>query len=152
MAGVQCKFVVSYQITFGQVGRDTPSKAQPRFIHKRWQPFLLDRLINIFTDDMTTKSEKENRKDILRQLREKEKTEFLNSLPMVKDLFGELFDYLDERLGVFKSRGNHVAATMAVTMRVYFKSQQSTDNRVNSQPATTTNRVNSQPPKKSALT
>ena len=81
------------------MGQDAASKSQHAINTNRWQPFLLDRLINIFTDDMTTKSEKENRKEILRQLREKEKTEFLNSLPMDKDLFGELFDYLDERLG-----------------------------------------------------
>jgi len=48
---------------------------------------------------MTTKSEKENRKDILRQLREKEKADFNKSLPMDKETFKELFDYLDEGLG-----------------------------------------------------
>jgi malonyl CoA-acyl carrier protein transacylase len=47
---------------------------------------------------MTTKSEKENRKEILRQLREKEKEDFNKSLPMDKESFVELFDYLDERL------------------------------------------------------
>jgi hypothetical protein len=50
------------------------------------------------TRDMTTKSEKENRKEILRQLREKEKEDFNKSLPMDKESFAELFDYLDERL------------------------------------------------------
>jgi len=48
---------------------------------------------------MTTKSEKENRKEILRQLKEKEKADFNKSLPMDKGTFDELFDYLDERLG-----------------------------------------------------
>jgi malonyl CoA-acyl carrier protein transacylase len=48
---------------------------------------------------MATKSEKENRKEILRQLKEKEKADFNNSLPLDKDIFNELFNYLDERLG-----------------------------------------------------
>ena len=48
---------------------------------------------------MTTKSEKENRKEILRQLKEKEKADFNKSLPMDKVTFNELFDYLDEKLG-----------------------------------------------------
>lgn len=47
---------------------------------------------------MTTRSDKENRKEILRQLKEKQKAAFLNSLPMAKALFEDLFDYLDERL------------------------------------------------------
>jgi malonyl CoA-acyl carrier protein transacylase len=48
---------------------------------------------------MTSKSEKENRKEILRGLKEKEKADFNKSLPMDKEIFNELFDYLDERLG-----------------------------------------------------
>jgi hypothetical protein len=48
---------------------------------------------------MASKSEKENRKEILRSLREKEKVDFIKSLPMDKETFNELFDYLDERLG-----------------------------------------------------
>ena len=48
---------------------------------------------------MTSKSEKENRKEILRGLKEKEKADFNKSLPMDKETFNELFDYLDERLG-----------------------------------------------------
>ena len=47
---------------------------------------------------MTTKSEKENRKEILRQLKAKEKEDFNNSLPLDKATFRELFDYLDEKL------------------------------------------------------
>ena len=48
---------------------------------------------------MTKKSEKENRNEILRQLKEKEKVDFNKSLPMDKETFNDLFDYLDERLG-----------------------------------------------------
>ena len=48
---------------------------------------------------MTTKSEKENRKEILRQLKEKEKEDFNKSLPMDKGIFNELFVHLDEKLG-----------------------------------------------------
>jgi hypothetical protein len=51
------------------------------------------------SDNMTSKSEKENRKEILRGLKEKEKADFNKSLPMDKETFNELFDHLDERLG-----------------------------------------------------
>jgi malonyl CoA-acyl carrier protein transacylase len=49
-------------------------------------------------DDMKTKLEKENRKEILRQLKEKEKADFNKSLPIDKGTFLELFEYLDQRL------------------------------------------------------
>jgi hypothetical protein len=47
---------------------------------------------------MTSKSEKERRKEILNQLADKAKADFNNSLPLDKETFNELFDYLDERL------------------------------------------------------
>jgi len=48
---------------------------------------------------MTSKSEKENRKEILRGLKEKEKADFNKYLPMDEETFKELFNYLDQRLG-----------------------------------------------------
>jgi malonyl CoA-acyl carrier protein transacylase len=48
---------------------------------------------------MSGQSEKEKRKEILRQLKAKEKEDFNNSLPMDKEIFQELFDQLDENLG-----------------------------------------------------
>jgi hypothetical protein len=48
---------------------------------------------------MSGQSEKGKRKEILRQLKEKEKAHFFRSLPMDKDTFQQLFDYLDENLG-----------------------------------------------------
>jgi len=47
---------------------------------------------------MSGQSEKDKRKEILRQLKAKEKGDFFNSLPMDKEIFQELFDYLDENL------------------------------------------------------
>lgn len=44
------------------------------------------------------KSEKEYRKEILRMLKEKDKSEFNKSLPMDKGKFNGLFEYLDEKL------------------------------------------------------
>lgn len=60
---------------------------------------------------MTSKSEKENRKEILRGLKEKAKADFNNSLPMDKEAFNELFDCLDERLG-----GGGCGHTMNMTL------------------------------------
>lgn len=48
---------------------------------------------------MTNQTEKNRRKEILNQLKQKEKTEFLDSLPMRLEIFQELFDYLDGNLG-----------------------------------------------------
>jgi len=48
---------------------------------------------------MSEKSENDKMKQILRQLKAKEKEHFQNSLPMDKELFQELFDYLDGHLG-----------------------------------------------------
>lgn len=48
---------------------------------------------------MNGQSEKDKRKEILRQLKEKEKAAFYSSLPMAKDIFQQLFDHLDENLG-----------------------------------------------------
>lgn len=47
---------------------------------------------------MAPKSEKENRKELLRALRDKEKENFLRSLPMEKQMFLDLFDHLDRSL------------------------------------------------------
>lgn len=43
---------------------------------------------------------KEEQKRIKRELREKEKQGFIDSLPMSIELFNELFDVLDERLAI----------------------------------------------------
>lgn len=48
---------------------------------------------------MSEQSDQDKRKEILRQLKQKEKTDFFNSLPMYKDSFRELFDFLDKNLG-----------------------------------------------------
>ena len=48
---------------------------------------------------MSEQSEKDKRKEILRQLKSKEKENFDNSLPMDKGIFQELFEHLDEYLG-----------------------------------------------------
>jgi hypothetical protein len=47
---------------------------------------------------MVAKQEKENRKEIMNKLRENEKVEFENNLPMERSKFKGLFDYLDEEL------------------------------------------------------
>ena len=46
---------------------------------------------------MPSKSEKEKRKEIMRQLKEKANESFLSALPMDKQSFQDLFDYLDEK-------------------------------------------------------
>ncbi len=46
---------------------------------------------------MASKQEKENRKKILNQIREKEKEKFVQTLPVAKEHFINLFDYLDEK-------------------------------------------------------
>ena len=48
---------------------------------------------------MSEQSEKDSRKEILRQLKAKEKESFDSSLPIDKEMFQELFDHLDENLG-----------------------------------------------------
>jgi hypothetical protein len=48
---------------------------------------------------MNEQSEKDKRKEILRQLMAKENENFDNSLPMDRVIFQELFDHLDENLG-----------------------------------------------------
>jgi hypothetical protein len=48
---------------------------------------------------MGGQSEKDKRKEILRQLKAKEKENFQSSLPIDKEIFQELFDYLDGNLG-----------------------------------------------------
>ncbi len=48
---------------------------------------------------MSGQSEKDERKEILRQLKAKEKENFDNSLPMGRAIFQELFAHLDENLG-----------------------------------------------------
>lgn len=47
---------------------------------------------------MPDKNEKENRKQILNDLRKKAAEEFDRSLPMSRDNFKKLFDYLDTEL------------------------------------------------------
>ena len=47
---------------------------------------------------MSQDPKKDKRKALLRQLKEKEREAFLNSLPMKKELFHVLFDHLDENL------------------------------------------------------
>ena len=44
------------------------------------------------------KDEKERRKQILNELREKQQKEFEQSLPMDRKIFENLFDYLDNKL------------------------------------------------------
>ena len=48
---------------------------------------------------MSEQSEKDNRKEILRQLKAKKKETFDKSLPMDKGIFQGLFEHLDENLG-----------------------------------------------------
>ncbi len=45
-----------------------------------------------------SKSEKEHRKQLLADLRQKAATEFENSLPMSRENFRQLFDFLDDEL------------------------------------------------------
>jgi hypothetical protein len=47
---------------------------------------------------MPDKNEIERRKQIKKELREKAKLEFENSLPISRDKFTQLFDFLDEKL------------------------------------------------------
>ncbi|UFH33460.1 DUF2695 domain-containing protein [Chryseobacterium sp. C-71] len=47
---------------------------------------------------MPDKTEKESRRQIHRELQEKTKIEFEKSLPISKELFQTLFDFLDEKL------------------------------------------------------
>jgi RNA polymerase-binding transcription factor DksA len=44
------------------------------------------------------KDEKQRRKQILNELKQKQQEEFEQSLPMERELFGNLFDYLDNHL------------------------------------------------------
>ena len=48
---------------------------------------------------MPDKNEIERRKQIKKDLREKARLEFEQSLPMKREVFQELFDYLDDKLG-----------------------------------------------------
>ena len=41
---------------------------------------------------------KEQRKALMKQYKDGQKNSFVNSLPMSREIFHELFDYLDERL------------------------------------------------------
>lgn len=50
---------------------------------------------------MPDKNEIERRKQIRKELREKAKLEFENSLPISKKEFNQLFDYLDDNLCKF---------------------------------------------------
>jgi malonyl CoA-acyl carrier protein transacylase len=47
------------------------------------------------------KTEKERRNAIKRQIKNQEKENILNSLPISVDKINELFDYLDEQLGEY---------------------------------------------------
>jgi hypothetical protein len=48
---------------------------------------------------MQNQNEQERKKQILNELKKKEAQEFESGLPMSRDIFSELFDYLDQRLG-----------------------------------------------------
>lgn len=48
---------------------------------------------------MNGQSERDKRKETLRQLKAKEKETFDSSLPMERRIFQELFDHLDDNLG-----------------------------------------------------
>lgn len=50
---------------------------------------------------MPDKNEIERRKQIKKELREKAKIEFENSLPISREKFTQLFDFLDEKLGEY---------------------------------------------------
>ena len=50
---------------------------------------------------MPDKNEIIRRKQIKKELGEKAKTEFENSLPISRDKFTQLFDFLDEKLGEY---------------------------------------------------
>ena len=50
---------------------------------------------------MPDKNEIERRKQIKKKLIEKAKLEFENSLPISKEKFTQLFDFLDEKLGEY---------------------------------------------------
>ena len=59
---------------------------------------LIENDVLILDKQMSGNSEKEKRKEVLRQLKEKEKAEFFSSLPVDKKIFIDLFDYLDKNL------------------------------------------------------
>lgn len=50
---------------------------------------------------MPNKNEIERRKQIKKELREKAKLEFEKSLPISREKFTQLFDFLDEKLGEY---------------------------------------------------
>jgi molecular chaperone DnaK (HSP70) len=50
---------------------------------------------------MPDKNEIERRKQIKKELREKAKLEFENSLPISREKFNQLFDFLDKKLGEY---------------------------------------------------
>ncbi|MBQ0116916.1 MAG: DUF2695 domain-containing protein, partial [Flavobacterium sp.] len=50
---------------------------------------------------MPDKNEIERRKQIKKELREKAKLEFENSLPISREKFNQLFDFLDNKLGEY---------------------------------------------------
>ena len=56
---------------------------------------------------MVDKIDKERRKQIREDLRKKAREEFENSLPMTKDNFKRLFDYLDNELSESECADNH---------------------------------------------
>ena len=53
------------------------------------------------------RTDKERRKQLLNELREKAREEFENSLPMDKSKFVSLFDYLDSELGAKECEDDH---------------------------------------------
>ena len=53
------------------------------------------------------RADKERRKQILNDLREKAREEFENSLPMDKNIFVGLFDHLDSKLGEKECEDDH---------------------------------------------
>lgn len=48
---------------------------------------------------MPSKKEKQRRRQILTEIKEKEYREFINSIPLDKKILLKLFDYLDHELG-----------------------------------------------------
>jgi len=55
--------------------------------------------------------DKAERKRLQREYSEKQKKAFYDALPMSKDLFCQLFDFLDERLSDDICRRNHLLST-----------------------------------------
>lgn len=73
---------------------------------------------------MASKEEKKNRKEILKQLKEKDSETFLKSLPINKKMFQDLFNYLNNNLGDDDCNND-----MVMTLR--FLTEKQIENRAN---------------------